>query len=51
MKIESAPLGNILLIKPDIYRDNRGSFLETFREEWLTHQRLDYEFVQDNISV
>lgn len=51
MTIEQAPLKNILLIKPDIYADNRGSFLETFRAEWLKDWGLQYEFVQDNISV
>jgi len=51
MKIEPAPLKNILLVKPEDHTDNRGSFLETFRQEWLKDYGLDYEFVQDNLSV
>ncbi|MDX1592500.1 MAG: dTDP-4-dehydrorhamnose 3,5-epimerase [Balneolaceae bacterium] len=51
MEIKPAPLKNILVISPDVYTDNRGSFLETFRSEWLREYGLDYKFVQDNISV
>jgi dTDP-4-dehydrorhamnose 3,5-epimerase len=51
MTIESAPLKNILLIKPDLYEDNRGSFLETYRKQWLKEKGLEYDFIQDNISV
>lgn len=51
MNIKPAPLKNILVITPDVYSDNRGSFLETFRVEWLKEYGLDVEFVQDNISV
>lgn len=51
MKFEKTPLQNVWLIKPKIYGDDRGHFLEAFREEVFKRQGIEYEFVQDNIST
>ena len=51
MKFEETPLQHVWLIKPDRYKDERGEFLETFRVELFKDQELEFEFVQDNISV
>jgi len=51
MIFEETPLNNVWLIKPRRFKDNRGEFLETFRIESFKEQGLEYEFVQDNISV
>ncbi|AFZ83169.1 dTDP-4-dehydrorhamnose 3,5-epimerase [Candidatus Kinetoplastidibacterium crithidiae] len=43
---------NLLIIKPKIFRDTRGSFFESFNS--LKFQKLvmkDYPFVQDNCSI
>ena len=35
MKIEETELDGVLLIEPEVYGDDRGFFLETFRQERL----------------
>lgn len=51
MIFEKTPLQNVWLIKPKIFGDDRGHFLETYRVHLFKEQGLDYGFVQDNISV
>lgn len=51
MKFEETPLKNVWLVKPKIYEDPRGHFLEAFRTDLFKKQGLEYEFVQDNIST
>lgn len=41
---------DILLIKPSVFRDDRGFFFESYRESQLQKQGLDIRFVQDNVS-
>ena len=40
----------VLLLKPDIYKDDRGFFLETYSEKKYSDQAIDSKFVQDNFS-
>jgi len=40
----------LFLLKPKIFGDNRGYFLETFRREYFKEHGIDTEFVQDNYS-
>jgi dTDP-4-dehydrorhamnose 3,5-epimerase len=51
MKIESTPLPGVLLIKPDVFGDARGFFLETWNQQRYREAGLDREFVQDNVSL
>ncbi len=48
MVIEKQVLDNVLLLKPKIYRDKRGYFLESFRESSFKEINFNKEFVQDN---
>lgn len=50
MIAEETPIKNLLLFKPEIYRDQRGEFLEAYREHFFKELGLEIEFVQDNIS-
>ncbi|HEX6982818.1 MAG TPA: dTDP-4-dehydrorhamnose 3,5-epimerase [Balneolaceae bacterium] len=50
MKITPTEIRDVLLIKPEVYRDERGFFLETYREKLLNDQGVDVHFVQDNLS-
>lgn len=50
MKIEQTKLEQVLLIKPTVYRDDRGEFLEVFRENLLREAGISVNFVQDNLS-
>ena len=32
---KSKEIGGVVIVKPDVHGDNRGRFVETFRQEWL----------------
>ncbi|MBW0454176.1 MAG: dTDP-4-dehydrorhamnose 3,5-epimerase [Candidatus Kinetoplastibacterium crithidii] len=52
MITKSLSMKNLLIIKPKIFRDTRGSFFESFN--LLKFQKFvakDYNFVQDNCSI
>ncbi len=49
MQIKKAKLAGLQLIIPDIYRDERGFFFESYREELYVKAGIG-RFVQDNIS-
>ncbi len=51
MQFEKTSLNNVWLIKPRIFEDDRGHFLESFRKEIFKEQGVEYDFVQDNIST
>ena len=50
MEIIKTEIPDVLLLKPEVYRDDRGFFLETYREEHLKSKNIDTHFVQDNLS-
>ena len=50
MIVETTPLAGLLLIKPDIFGDERGFFQETWNLRRYTEAGLDRHFVQDNLS-
>ncbi|MDX1617704.1 MAG: dTDP-4-dehydrorhamnose 3,5-epimerase [Balneolaceae bacterium] len=41
---------DVILIKPRVYSDNRGFFLETYRKQHFLERDIRVEFVQDNLS-
>lgn len=52
MEVEKTPLKDCYLIKPKIFKDHRGLFLESFhRQRFAEETGIDEEFVQDNQSV
>ncbi len=50
MEIVKTNIPDVLLLKPNVFLDERGFFLETYREEHLKSQGIDTHFVQDNLS-
>jgi dTDP-4-dehydrorhamnose 3,5-epimerase len=50
MVIKTTSLEGVLIIEPDIFRDNRGFFLETFNRNRYTEYGMTHTFVQDNLS-
>jgi len=50
MKISPQALPEVLLIEPDVFRDERGFFLETYHAKKYAEQGLAATFVQDNHS-
>lgn len=51
MKFEKTSLGQVWLIKPQVFKDERGHFLESFRKEIFKEHNVEHNFVQDNIST
>jgi dTDP-4-dehydrorhamnose 3,5-epimerase len=51
MKIEATALCGVLVITPQIFRDDRGAFAETFNLRRMEGAGLPTNWVQDNFSV
>jgi dTDP-4-dehydrorhamnose 3,5-epimerase len=50
MRVLPTDLPGVLLIEPDVFRDSRGYFLETFHERKYRDAGIPCSFVQDNQS-
>lgn len=50
IKVESRNLDNVVVLVPEIFQDNRGFFMESFRADQFKDLGLPTEFVQDNHS-
>ncbi|MHB1927215.1 MAG: dTDP-4-dehydrorhamnose 3,5-epimerase [Leptospirillum sp.] len=50
MKVMGTPIGGILRIRPDVYGDERGFFLESFHAKKFAALGIPQLFVQDNHS-
>lgn len=50
MKIIETELPGVLIIEPQVFRDERGFFLESFHAERYREAGIDMAFVQDNHS-
>jgi len=50
MEIIDTPIADVKIIKPQVFGDHRGFFLETFRSSWFKENVADVTFVQDNHS-
>ncbi|MAF27061.1 MAG: dTDP-4-dehydrorhamnose 3,5-epimerase [Gemmatimonadota bacterium] len=50
MNFRSTELDGVLLVEPRVFRDDRGFFLETFRDSALREAGVEADFVQDNHS-
>jgi len=50
LKIESRHLGEIVVVAPQVFGDDRGYFMETYREDDFGKLGLPTRFVQDNHS-
>jgi dTDP-4-dehydrorhamnose 3,5-epimerase len=50
LKIESRHLGDICVLAPQVFQDERGFFTEVFRADQFKSLGLPYEFRQDNHS-
>jgi dTDP-4-dehydrorhamnose 3,5-epimerase len=51
IEVERTKLPGVLLIKPQVFEDHRGWYLETYNEVLYREHGIDQEFVQDDISV
>jgi len=49
-EVMETPIKELILIKPAVYRDERGFFMESYNEKEFRAIGLDMKFVQDNHS-
>lgn len=50
IRIVTTDLEGVLIIEPDVYRDQRGFFLESYNRRVFSEHGISQEFVQDNHS-
>jgi dTDP-4-dehydrorhamnose 3,5-epimerase len=50
VKVTPTDIPEVLILEPTVHRDDRGFFLESWREEWLKSRGVTARFVQDNHS-
>ena len=51
MRIEKTKLDGVLLIKPEIFEDFRGTYVETYNNKEYKKNGITQEFIQDDIST
>jgi dTDP-4-dehydrorhamnose 3,5-epimerase len=51
MQAEPLAIAGVIKFSHDVWRDDRGLFLESWNERALAQQGLDVRFVQDNMSL
>jgi dTDP-4-dehydrorhamnose 3,5-epimerase len=50
MKVEKTEISGVLLLKPKVFKDKRGFFMETWNRKTFSELGINYDFVQDNHS-
>ena len=50
VKKESTHLGEIVVVAPEVFEDERGFFMETYRTDQFGALGLPTDFLQDNHS-
>ncbi len=50
MEVVETNIPAVKIIQPQVFGDERGFFMETFRDSWFREQIADVSFVQDNHS-
>jgi len=50
MEFVHTAIADVILIKPKVFQDERGFFLETYRKDLFAANKIDRTFVQDNHS-
>lgn len=51
IKVEKTNLDGVLLIKPDIFEDHRGTYTETYNKDLYFKNGISADFVQDDYST
>lgn len=49
--VERTKLDGVLLIKPSIFEDHRGQYVEIYNEDLYRKYGIDMKFIQDDISI
>jgi dTDP-4-dehydrorhamnose 3,5-epimerase len=51
MDVQKTTLKDVLLIKPEVFEDFRGQYVELYNEALYKASGIDVQFIQDDISV
>ena len=51
MKVTQTEIKDVLVIEPDIFKDSRGWFFESYNKKKLKDLGIDIDFIQDNHSL
>ncbi len=51
MEFQKTELKDAILIKPKVFEDNRGFFMETYSEKLFKENGIENNFIQDNHSM
>ena len=51
IKVSKTNLEGVLLIKPEVFKDFRGQFIETYNEKLYRKEGIDIKFIQDDIVL
>ncbi|MBC8472446.1 MAG: dTDP-4-dehydrorhamnose 3,5-epimerase family protein [Planctomycetes bacterium] len=51
LEVSETELGGVLLIKPYVFEDHRGEYIETYNKALYKEKGIEIKFVQDDISV
>lgn len=51
MKITTTPIDGLLVIEPQIFKDSRGYFFESYNQDKMKEAGIVLSFVQDNQSL
>lgn len=50
IEVRKTPLAGVLQVVPDVFKDDRGQFVETYNKKLYQEHGIDVDFVQDDIS-
>ncbi len=50
MEFQKTNFKDAWLLKPQVFEDNRGFFMESFSQKWFQEKGIDINFIQDNHS-
>lgn len=51
MNVVKTDIPDLLILEPTVFEDQRGFFMETFRQSWFDDLGVDVDFVQHNHSA
>jgi dTDP-4-dehydrorhamnose 3,5-epimerase len=51
LKITTTPIDGLLVIEPQIFKDSRGYFFESYNQDKMKEAGIPLSFVQDNQSL
>ena len=51
IQVKKTKLDGVLVVKPEVFEDWRGQYVETYNDKMYAEQGIPQKFVQDDISV